>query len=226
MSHNHGHDDFDFDAAPGLPTALPKGETLLWQGAPDWRTLAVHAFHIRKLALYFGVLIVWTVTSALMEGADSGVMLALWPIPAAIAALSVMALLAYLTAKATIYTITTRRVVIRFGVALPMTINLPYRVVGSAGMKLHAGGTGDISLDLMGNDRIAYLILWPHVRPWKFARSQPTLRCIPDAVRISRLLSNALAAAVGPNAQTAVPVQPATDPGAQTDQRLAAAATA
>jgi hypothetical protein len=29
------------------------GEHVVWQGAPDWRSLAVHAFHVRKIALYF-----------------------------------------------------------------------------------------------------------------------------------------------------------------------------
>ena len=226
MSHDHGHDDFDFDAAPGLPTALPKGETLLWQGAPDWRALAIHAFHLRKLAVYFAVLVVWTVGAALLDGAEGGLLIALWPIPAAIAALSVMALLAYLTARATIYTITSQRVVIRFGVALPMTINLPYKQIGTASMKQHGGAVGDISLELMGDDRIAYLILWPHIRPWKFARAQPTLRCIPDVDRIARMLSTALATAVGPTAQTKLPVTTAVDPAADRDQRLSAAATA
>jgi len=193
------HDDFDFDAAPGLPTKLPKGEILLWQGAPDWSALAVRVFHIRKLAAYFSVLVIWTVGYALMEGGDGDILMALWPIPAALAAIGVMVVLAWLTARNTIYTITTRRIVIRFGVALPMTINLPFTVVGSAALKEYGGGVGDISIETTGSDQIAYLVLWPHVRPWKIAKVQPTLRCVPEAPRIARLLSNALIAAVGPS---------------------------
>ena len=28
------HDDFDFEPVRGLPQVLPKGERMLWQGAP------------------------------------------------------------------------------------------------------------------------------------------------------------------------------------------------
>jgi hypothetical protein len=199
------HDDFDFDAAPGLPTKLPKGEILLWQGAPSWRALATRVFHIRKLALYFGALVLWTVGSAVAEGAEGDLLMALWPIPAAAAAIGAMTLLAWLTARCTIYTITSRRIVIRFGVALPMTINLPFAVVGSAALKELGGGVGDISIETIGSDQVAYLVLWPHVRPWKIAKVQPTLRCVPDAPRIARLLSNALAAAIGPSAARPAP---------------------
>jgi hypothetical protein len=217
------HDDFDFDAAPGLPTKLPKGETLLWQGAPDWRSLAVRVFHIRKLAFYFSALVVWTVGSALANGAEDGLLIAFWPVPAALAAMGTMVVLAWLTARSTIYSITTQRLVIRFGVALPMTINLPFKVIGSAALKDHGGGTGDISIETLGSDNIAYLVLWPHVRPWQIAKVQPTLRCVPEAGRIARLLSNALAAAVGPSVPSVVPVSASP---ADRNQRLPAAATA
>ena len=47
------HDDFDFEPVRGLPQILPKGERMLWQGAPRWQDLAVHAFHARKVVWYF-----------------------------------------------------------------------------------------------------------------------------------------------------------------------------
>ena len=55
-------------------------------------------------------------------------------------------LLAYgwATTRMTLYTITTRRVVIRTGVALPMTVNIPFSVIGGAGVAPHADGTGDM----------------------------------------------------------------------------------
>ena len=52
------HHEHEFEAAPGLPEALPAGERLLWQGSPDWKSLAVHVFHVRTLAVYFGVMMV------------------------------------------------------------------------------------------------------------------------------------------------------------------------
>ena len=50
------HDDFDFEPVRGLPQLLPKGERMLWQGAPRWQDLAVHAFHARKVIWYFAAL--------------------------------------------------------------------------------------------------------------------------------------------------------------------------
>ena len=45
-------------------------------------------------------------------------------------------------------------------------------------------GVGDLSLALAGKERIGWLHLWPHARPWHLADPQPTLRCIPDAAAV------------------------------------------
>ena len=50
------HHEHEFEAAPGLPEPLPRGERLIWQGSPDWVQLAIHAFHVRKLAIYFSAM--------------------------------------------------------------------------------------------------------------------------------------------------------------------------
>ena len=49
--------EHEFEAAPGLPEALPAGERILWQGSPDWKLLAAEAFHVRRLSLYFALMI-------------------------------------------------------------------------------------------------------------------------------------------------------------------------
>ena len=49
--------DHDSRAVSGLPEPLPAGERMIWQGKPDWRALALRAFHVRKVAIYFGVLL-------------------------------------------------------------------------------------------------------------------------------------------------------------------------
>ena len=76
---------------------------------------------------------------------------------------------------------------IQFGVALPMTLNIPFRVIGAAALRAYADGTGDIPVALTGGDRIAYLLLWPHARPWRAARpSRCCARCpTPARSRIS-----------------------------------------
>jgi len=75
---------------------------------------------------------------------------------------------------------------------------------------VYADGTGDIPLTMIGADRIAYLNLWPHARPWRIARPEPMLRAIPDAARVGEILSGALATAVGGTARPLRSVIPAT----------------
>jgi hypothetical protein len=197
----------------GLPEALPPGERILWQGSPDWRALAVRALHVRKVAAYFGLLAAASVAGsvvidgkALPAALGSAAGLAL----PALAALGLLGLYAFLAAGATVYTITDRRVVMRFGVALPLTVNIPFKIVGSAGLKLDRDGTGDIPLALTGRGKIAYLALWPHARPWRVSRPEPMLRAVPDAARVGRLLAGALAAAAG--RAPAITVEPEATP--------------
>ena len=62
-------------------------------------------------------------------------MAVLWLLPLAVAAVALMFVVAWLTARATVYTITNRRVVMRIGVVLEVTFNLPvprHRVGGAA----------------------------------------------------------------------------------------------
>jgi Bacterial PH domain len=105
--------------------------------------------------------------------------------------------LAWLTARTTVYTLTNKRVVTRIGIVLTVTFNLPLAKVASAALRPQLSGCGDICLALSGADRIAWLHLWPHVRPWKLARPEPMLRMVPDAARVAGLLSQAWSAVQG-----------------------------
>jgi Bacterial PH domain len=185
------HDD---EALPGLPAPLPAGERLLWRGAPDWRVLARRSFHLRKVAVYFGVLIAWRFITAMVDGGSLGdaAVATLWTLPLAGLALGLIALLSWLVASNTVYTLTDRRVVMRIGVVLTVTFNLPLRRIETARLHALPGGAGDIALVLDPADRIGYIHLWPHARPWHFARTEPMLRALPDAQAVARLLADAL----------------------------------
>jgi hypothetical protein len=180
-----------------LPEPLPAGEEVVWQGKPEWRALALHVFHARKVAIYFGILAVWRVTFAVAEGdaAASAAISTLWLLLLGCAAVGVLTLMAWLTSRTTTYTITSRRLLIQFGVALPMTLNIPFRVIGAAALRTYADGTGDIPVSITGGDRIAYLVLWPHVRPWRAARAEPMLRAVAGAKQVADLLAGALGVA-------------------------------
>ena len=190
----------------GLPERLPVGERLLWQGAPDWRVLARQAFHIRKLAAYFGIIIAWVAVDAVLrrEPAASVALALLRDTAIAAVPLGLVAGYAWTVARTTVYTVTDRRVVLKIGLALPVTINLPFARIESAAVKSRADGAGDISLELRGSDRLAYPVLWPHARPWRLSRAEPTLRGLRDAGAPARILARALAA----SADMAAPVLP------------------
>lgn len=184
------------EPVPGLPEALPTGEAILWQGAPDWRLLARRAFHLRGLAAYFAVLAIFRAGTTLSEGA--GILHALGGAALTLligaAPIAILAAVAVLSARTTLYTLTDRRLVMRVGIALPMTLNIPFDVVGSAGARIEPNGAGDIMLSVLPPHRISWVALWPHARPWRYARPEPMLRSIPDARAVAALLSRALAA--------------------------------
>lgn len=191
MTLQHEH---EFEAAPGLPERLPDGERILWQGAPDWRQMAVHAFHVRKLAIYFSAMLG---LQALMLQSDFQALAASLALSASLAllALGLLALTAWFSARTTLYTLTNRRVVMRVGIVLTLTFNLPLRQLAGASLKGLGGGCGDIALALKGSDRIAWAHLWPHARPWALRRPQPTLRCVPEAQALGALIQRSWQAA-------------------------------
>jgi hypothetical protein len=189
--------EYEYEPVPGLPERLPPGEVLLWQGAPRWQSLALHAFHARKVALYFLALLLlllgWKLTGeAPLIAALGG---ALWLAALAAVAVGLLVLLAWATGRATLFTITNRRVVMRFGVAFPMAINLPFIQITTAGLRVYPDGTGDLPLTMSGLVNTSYMILWPYARPWRWSPPQPMLRAVPDAARVAEILAAALEAA-------------------------------
>lgn len=191
--------EHEFEAAHGLPEPLPTGERMLWQGAPDWRALAVQVLHLRAAAIYFALLLLWQMAGTAADGGGvAHMLLAALPLTLlALFALGTLALIAWLMGRSTVYTITDRRVVMRIGIVLTVTFNLPYRRIDAAALRRRAGDVGDITLTLGGADRIAWLHLWPHVRPWQLKSPQPMLRALPQAEQVAGILSAALAAAAG-----------------------------
>jgi len=156
----------------------------------------------------FAVMLAWRIGAQLQDGATllaalrGSLVLALL----AAVAIGILAALARMAASTAVYTLTDKRVVMRIGIVLTVTYNLPLKHIDAAhllplGVK-KGGSEGEIALQLRGDTRIAYLNLWPHARPWLFAKPQPMLRCLADAQGVSRLLSEAWAAV---NAQSARP---------------------
>jgi hypothetical protein len=189
--------EFDFEPIPGLPAELPPNEHLLWQGKPEWRAVARKVFHIRALGAYCGAMVLWRILAgwAAHQSLHTVSTSALWLSGLALASIGFLALVARFIAATTVYSITNRRVAMRFGLAIPITLNVPFRIIEAAWMHADPNDCGDIALQLNAERHIAYLHLWPHARPWRVNHPQPMLRCVPNASVASQILVAALAAA-------------------------------
>jgi hypothetical protein len=198
--------EHEFETQPGLPEQLPSGERVLWQGAPVWTLLARRSFHADKVAVYFAILLVWRFAGLVQGGAglgEAGRALLGWALFAGLG-VGLLATLAWMSARTTVYTLTDRRIVMRIGIVLTVTYNLPLSRIDSADLRsVGRSGRGDIALALEPGTRIAWLHLWPHVRPWRVARPQPMMRALADAQSVSRLLAEAWSRASGQTAQPA-----------------------
>ncbi len=188
-------DEYETEPIPGLPGYLPAGEAILWQGSPVWTSIARHVFHAVPVALYFTALIGWRFVTAYSDGTDmSGpIAPALWIAVAGAACLGLIVLLSRLTARTTIYTITNKRLVMRYGIAMPMCVNLPFTQIMSAGLHTYGDTTGDVALTINSDGRLAYFHLWPHARPWHVNQTQPMMRALADPAAVANVLTKALA---------------------------------
>lgn len=201
--------EHEIEPIRGLPGHLPAGEAIVWQGAPEWRSLARRAFGTRLVAAYFGILALWALASV-SNGRWLGVEMTLG---LGAVALGLLHAVAWASARSTVYTLTNRRVVLRIGIAVPKCINLPLAMVEAVDLACHPDGTGDIALRLAGSAKLGIAALWPHARPWMILRPQPMLRGIADAATVAALVSRACLA-VNPDGRiTAAPVAPANPAG-------------
>lgn len=169
--------EYEIEPIKGLPGNLPRGESIVWQGSPDWRGLARGVFHTRLVAIWFGL-----VAMLAFVAGGTGLTGAVVTLGVAGLGLAILAGLAWAQARTTVYTLTEKRLVMRFGIALPKCINLPLSLVASADLRPVGTHYVDIVLALNGRFPLGWLQMWPHVRPWKLAVPQPMLRAVPDSL--------------------------------------------
>lgn len=196
---SHDHDDFQTEPVRGLPAHLPEGEEILWQGQPNWWALAQESLSLWWVAGYFVFLFAWrTVGGAATETWLASATTASFFLVLGLIVCVLLILVSLIQAKATVYTITNKRVAMRIGAALTLTLNLPFKQVLNAELGLRKSGHGSISLEMNpeGGMGFSYVLTWPHVRPWRLKHPQPALRCIPDAKAVAALLADAAQTAV------------------------------
>ena len=170
-------------------------QTVCWEGRPNWRSAAVRIWKVRVVAIYFAALIA---DGARLALARSSAPPGAWTGDAKLLAIAAvvlcgLVLLAWLTERTTRYTIDDRRIVMRYGIALPATLEIPFSVIEHVGIRVHRDHTGDIAVRLKRGPGVMYPKLWPHACPWKIVRAEPMLRCIPDAGVVGGRLCRAIA---------------------------------
>ena len=199
-----------------LPHDIPAGEQILWHGRPRWISLARRAYRADFVVAYFAALTVWNVYSAAGEsGWSAAALVAGKTLGIGAAALSLVALLSYLSARTTLYVVTSRRLVMKIGVALPIFINIPFKQVVAAAARVYPDGTGDVPVKLTSSGRIGYFVLWPHARPFHFASPEPSLRSVANAALVADTLSRALREGAGQSEEGATVWETASPLGAR-----------
>lgn len=198
MNYIHNHDDYATEPVRGLPAALPRGEFVLWQGAPSWRAFARQVFytHIITALVVAGAIAraALTLNAGVSVGTaigEASVILAF-----GLAGVGILMLLAWLVERTTVYTITNKRLMMRVGVAIQKTFNVPFAAIDGAALRSNNKDIGNLSVSLKPDVSLAYLILWPHARPWRMRDTEPTLRAIPKASNVAKLLTDTYTAYV------------------------------
>jgi hypothetical protein len=204
----------------GIPAPLPEGERVLWQGTPDTLPFLKQVFHTRMVLTYVGILLGWSLISGATSGNMIGAIIGCAKFGGlAAAALVLLGGLAWLLARSTTYTITSARIIIEYGAAMEKTVQIPFTAIASADLTTRPDGTGDLVLTLVEDQKINYIMLWPHVRPWHMSVTEPSLRSIGNATSVAQLLGRALAASAG-----TVPVAIMQDAAIERDATVRAAA--
>jgi len=161
-------------------------EDVIWRGKPEPFRHAASAFHTNSVVLYFAAL---AVIGFAMDGLGSAVTLVVM----GLAAMAILLALGIYSARNSAYILTNHRLMILTGLAVEKRVSIPLKRIASANLRTRSKGYGDILLELNGDHRLSYLLLWPHARSFRVWKPQPLLRAVPEAATIAAQLAEACA---------------------------------
>jgi hypothetical protein len=162
-------------------------ELVLWKGRPQRALLARTAFHTRSAGAYMAALVV---IALVLGRSDAAIVAALLGVALA----AILHLLAWAAARSTLYILTDQRLILRIGIAIETRVNIPLKQITAAHLAvLTKDGHGDIAFELAGERLLGTLLLWPHVRPLRYARPEPMLRSVPHAHALAQMIAEARA---------------------------------
>ena len=179
-----------------LAESLPEDESLIWQGRPEPKAIALRAMYLWYVVAYLLVLVLLRTGFLVMSDAPMSEWSALlaWQLLASLFIVGIILGLAVLYGRSTVYTLTNRRLILRTGAAVPIHVNFPLEQIASADLKVFSDGTGDIALKLENSDKLYWLLLWPNVRSWWVRPLQPLLRGLRDFELAASALASAASA--------------------------------
>lgn len=194
MSLFHDEEDGPSEPVHGLPERLPEGEKVLWQGRPSMMGLVFGAFRLRWVLFYFAAMTVFRLANLSANEAASEQLAGVLTSSMLFCAIALILIfgLSYAMSRAAVFTITSERVVMRYGAAIRKYVNVPFSKMAGAQLKRRSARVGDISMKIEGGGQPGYLHLWPFVRPFKYTRPEPMMRSIKDPDTVANLLARAV----------------------------------
>jgi hypothetical protein len=185
---DHGALENDGPKAFGDRMGTPQSdERVLWKGRPQLSLLARTAFHARSAGAYMAALVVIAFVTGRNDAAIVAALLG-------VALTAILHLLAWASARSTLYILTDQRLIMRIGIAIETRVNIPLKQITAANLAVRTkDGHGDIAFELAGERLLTTLLLWPHVRPWRYARPEPSLRSVPQAQALAQMIAEARA---------------------------------
>ena len=186
----NGH-THEFEPTFGFPESLPTSEKVLWQGSPCAWLIARRIFFLPHLFFYFLIFscLALIFNSDVLTLKDLFVKFLSY-ISLGMVAIFILLAISFLISSTALYSITDKRVVMRIGIVLNLSLNIPFSKIETAELKAYPDKSGDISLNLVPDNKIAYLHLWPHCRPWFFSSPRPRLSCLKDVEVIASCLTS------------------------------------
>ncbi|MEO1188424.1 MAG: photosynthetic complex putative assembly protein PuhB, partial [Pseudomonadota bacterium] len=157
--------------------------------------LAFNAFRLRWVLGYFIAMTVFRIANLSSNAASSAQMtdVLMSSTLFCAAAFGLILALSFAMSRAALFTITNKRVVMRYGAAIRKYVNVPFSKMAGAQLIRKSARVGDISVQLdEDRGRPPYLHLWPFVRPFKYSKPQPMMRGIEDVEKVASILARAV----------------------------------
>jgi Bacterial PH domain len=191
-----GGPEHEIEPVPGLPGRLPDGEYIVWQGQPDFKTVMTRLLRARWIAAYFAIAALWSLAVGInsSEGAWQLLGRVTFIAVAGLILFGLMALYARAVAKTSLYTLTNQRVVMRVGIAISASFNLPFKQIAGADFRAGNDGSGDVALALKSGHGLSGSVFFPHQRGGLWRKLSPQMICLADAKAVAEKLAQQLRA--------------------------------